>query len=385
MKNKFWYLWMRSLILMAYLYATFLAVINKFFGFKKRKKDVLIFSLTPKNSDGYLRRFVQFNDLFNEHGLKYDIFTVIDENEFHEISNSNDKSKVYRMYARIALKRAKQLHKTLEYKNIIVQRILFPHYPDYTSLYFEKLLKFLGGYRIVDIWDPIHLWNPKLTYKSMQYYDKVSVNTELLKDALATEFDVNRIVNWPIAVNPGKYNRKEKHSKGNSIRLFYTGSKGNTKAYLEPLIPVLESCAEKFDIELVVVGAYAPKSEKLKITHKIWSESTIKYEIEHADFGLYPNFQKDKTKNFTVAGKVLDYMSAGLPLIGADQGLPEGINIEKAIINVESLNDWNHKLPLIFENGETGQQQAQYALEYVSENLSIPLMFNVLTERILKN
>ena len=51
-----------------------------------------------------------------------------------------------------------------------------------------------------------------------------------------------------------------------------------------------------------------------------------------------------------VAGKVLDYMASKTLIIGADQGLPEGIDAKKAIIVANKLEDWESSLEKALEN-----------------------------------
>ena len=118
--------------------------------------------------------------------------------------------------------------------------------------------------------------------------------------------------------------------------------------YLEQIIPTLEKLSEDFDFNLSIMGSYAPKSEKLAIKHYIWDDKKFSDIIKNSHIGLYPNLQKDKTKNYTVAGKVLDYLNYKVPIIGANQGLPEGIDPEKCMIIADKLEDWEEKLKFAF-------------------------------------
>ena len=96
----------------------------------------------------------------------------------------------------------------------------------------------------------------------------------------------------------------------------------------------------------------------------------LKKLIFECDYGIYPNFNNEK--NFTVAGKVLDYMTTGLPIIGADYGLPKKIDIEKSIFRLNKLEDWKDKLENILQsNIIERKQKAEYAREFVLNNLSI--------------
>ncbi len=370
-------------IFIAYCYCLILSIFFKIISLFVKKKDLVIYLHSPKYSDGYFRRFLLFHDEFRKNEIDYEIFDLIDENDFQKVMHRDLFHFKYKLYLKLSFKRAHQVSKACFYRNILVQRILFPFYPEYTSLFFEKVLKKMGGNRILDIWDPIHIWHPKLTYSSFNYYNKLSVNTELLKKDYSLYFPLSKIYIWPIAVQTNKH--ENIGSKSNKLfRLFYTGSKGNTKSYLEPLIPILEEMLNEFNIELHTVGSYAPLSNKLKIVHEFWSEENINNAIKNSDFGLYPNFQKDKNKNYTVAGKVLDYMSAKLPIIGANQGLPEGIDADRAIFIADSLDDWTDILKFALNSKSEAIKKSEYAFNFVEENLNVSKVFNVLKEDLLE-
>lgn len=382
MKSKFWYLAMKVGIFIAYVYCFILSVFCKVWFVGRRHKKLAIYLHSPKYSDGYYRRFLIFDKHFKNTKIDYNIFSLIDESDYQKIQLSDDYSLKYKLYLKISYKRATQIAFSVKYKNILVQRVLFPFYPEYSSLFFERILSFLGGNRILDIWDPVHIWHPKLTYNSFKFYNKLSVNTELLKKDYSIHFDEKNIIIWPIAVDFSRFTRKPRLKNDKTV-LFYTGSKGNVVSYLEPIIPVIEDLANNQKIELLVIGKYAPKSNKIEIIHQKWSEENIKKAIENADFGLYPNFQKEKTKNYTVAGKSLDYMSAKLPLIGADQGLAEGIEIHKAIFNAESIDEWKDVLINAINSPELAQQKADYAYDFINSHLNIDLIFSIFREQLL--
>jgi hypothetical protein len=366
----------------SYLFCFILTCFYKLLYYRRRNKDLVVFLNSPLYSDGHFRRFANFESLFKKNNLSFHINYVTDEKTYQNVMfNSTENHVKYRFYLNIAFIRARQIPKAIKYKNIIVQRSLFPYYPDYSSLFFERMLCWLGGNRILDIWDPVHLWHPKLTYGSFKFYNKITVNKNLLKEDYQKHFSPTNIIIWPIAVDTTKYLKGNNTS--DTIKLFYTGSVGNTKAYLEPIIPILERLSNRFQLELNVVGAFAPSSEKLLIIHNKWSETAIKKVIECSDFGLYPNFQAEKTKNYAVAGKVLDYMSAKLPIIGADQGLPEGIDIHRAIFKAECIEDWEQKLIEAFTSRELAEEKALYAFDYVKEKLNTESVFNILYKEVL--
>ena len=60
-----------------------------------------------------------------------------------------------------------QITQAKKFKKIIIQRSLFPLYPDYKSPFLEKKLRKINTNITIDIWDPIHIWKPELTYSTL--------------------------------------------------------------------------------------------------------------------------------------------------------------------------------------------------------------------------
>ena len=198
---------------------------------------------------------------------KFNVFNQLKEEEIYILDNPKARIKHYFIFRKIAWIRAKQIPKAIKYKNIILQRSLFPHYPLYTTPVFEKILRKQSNNIILDILDPVHLWKPSLTFSTFKYVDKITVNTDKLIEDFKLHFDENKITNWPISIDFENYISKNISKKIEKFKLIYTGSKGNVISYLNPIIPTLEKFSEKYNIELIVVGSYSPSFEKLKIKH----------------------------------------------------------------------------------------------------------------------
>ncbi|MDG1841310.1 MAG: hypothetical protein P8I93_03070 [Crocinitomicaceae bacterium] len=360
-----------SLIINIFIVKLFISVLTKIIQILpiKPQKDLGVFLHSPKYSDGYYRRFEYYFKSFDKDGIKYDIFCHYEEGYIKKRLN-NSRVNHYILYHQILWKRFFQVLQAKKYKSVIIQRCLFPLYPDYKTPFFEKNLRKLNKNIILDIWDPIHIWSPKLTYSTFNFVDKVSVNVSELKDVYKEYFNPNQIYIWPISINPELYMPKTHFELNNPIKLFYTGNPGNVKMYLKPIIPILEKLNEKIPIELNVISSSAPVSKKININHYKWDNEVLKKLISECDYGIYPNFNDEK--NFTVAGKVLDYMTTGLPIIGAGYGLPKKIDIERSIFKLNKLEDWEGKLENILQsNIVERKQKAEYAREFVLNDLSI--------------
>ena len=256
---------------------------------------------------------------------------------------------------------------------------MFPLFPSYKTPFLEKALRKLNSNIIIDIWDPIHIWNPSLTYKTFKYVDKISVNVFELKEVYSQYKNKEDIYVWPISVNPQLYQKKEVYEINSTVKLFYTGSPGNAKEYLIPILPILEKTHHKIPLELHVLSRIKVKSDTIRIYNYKWDSKILKNLITNCDYGIYPNFNNQK--HFTVAGKVLDYMTAGLPIIGASYGLPKKINIEKSIFSLNSLEDWNNRFEeIISSKAKLRKEKAEYARKFVLKELSIENGFNSILE-----
>lgn len=366
----FSYLFMKTSISLAYTYCFISLILNNFLQKNRNNKkyEIVIFLHSPVNSDGHFRRFKVFYPLLKKDNISFREFAYADEKKVHHIYDSPMQQQ-YLFFQTIAWKRAFQIPKGLNSKVVVIQRNLFPVYPDYKVPIFEKMLHLFHRNIVLDIWDPVHIWNPKLTYESFKYVNKITVNTLRLKEEYKKYFNEEKIFVWPIAIDFDKYQTKS-NRESNIIKLFYTGSENNTKQYLNPIIPILEKISEKVEMELSVMGKYAPESEKLKINHYKWDDSLLIKIISDATIGLYPNFNEHRNKDFTVAGKVLDYMASQLPIIGADQGLPEGVVPEDIMMIANKIDTWEDAVLEAINNYKEMQLKAEKGFYFVYQNLN---------------
>ncbi len=379
------YLYMRTSIYAAYLSCYVLSCIYRWIDhiFSFTPKDIGIFLHSPVNSDGHTRRFKTFYPYFKKDNIQYKEFHHFGEKVSYKFNHASRQSK-YLFYSRIAWIRAFQIPRAIRYNTIILQRNLFPLYPDYNKPVFEKILRKQSNHILLDIWDPVHIWHPEFTYQSFKYVDKLMVNTRRLKNAFKDHFDKNKIFVWPIAVDPKKY-KPNHQALTKPVKFFYTGSESNTKNHLLHIIPLLEQLSHQVDIELHIMGKYAPSSSSLKIIHHLWDDKIFAQLVSTSHVGLYPYFNANKNKNFAVAGKVLDYMGSKLPIIGADQGLSDGIKAEDIMIVANTMEEWNEALFSFHNRYDEMKKKADYAYNFVNEHLNPSKMYALLRKIIDKD
>ena len=365
--ERIFYLYLLCALNLAYLTIHLLTLISPLLT-RTKKKDLAININAPFGSDGYLRRFEVFFEYLKKDNIGFDIMPYFHDDYVKKVLQGS-RIRQYLMYAKIIWKRIPQALKARHYKSVFIQRNLFPTYPDLKTPHLEKLVRKLSDNITIDFWDPVHIWQPTVTLESFKYADKISVDNKILFDHYLNYHQ--NIYLWPIAVDISKYKQKESYAIGNTIKLFYTGSFMNVKAHLVPLLPVLDKLTEVYDLELTVVGKYAPESKKLKIKHIPWEKETYFHLLADSDIGLFPYFGNPESNKWRVAGKTLDYLASGLPFIGVKEGLPHGIDTSKHMFVLNDNAEWESKIIEVLSNNMLREKVGKSGREFISNNFSL--------------
>ena len=303
-----------------------------------------------------MRRFLDAD------GIRYDVLTHYDDETVNSAFAAGPAAQ-YRLYSRILWKRIRQVWGVRRCRAAFVQRSLFALYPDARTPHLEQLARSLCGNVTLDFWDPVHLWQPELTLASLRHADTVAVVNDALRDALAPFHPDVRLL--PIAVDVARFQAKTNYELGHPARLFYTGSPGNVRQNLEPLLPALESLARERELELVVVGSYAPASPALAIRRFDWDESSYYRLLAEADLALFPFFGRPDRNRLRVASKTLDYLAAGVPFVGVKDGLAAGVEPGLHFIAVDDPSHWPERLRTALSDAELRAATARRGRELV--------------------
>ncbi len=119
----------------------------------------------------------------------------------------------------------------------------------------------------------------------------------------------------PTAVAPMRC----KVHEGPATHLVWIGSK-STARYLEYHAAALDTIGARFpDLQLTVVADFDFRLEKLTVNNVRWSPDAEQQALLQADIGIAPMIDNTWTRG-KCALKVLQYMSAGLPVISSDVG-----------------------------------------------------------------
>lgn len=200
---------------------------------------------------------------------------------------------------------------------IFLQRKLVPRI-------FYKILRILSQKIIYDFDDAIFLDSDgKISIHKFKKFSYICCKSDLIfagNDFLkkhAEKFNKKTFL-VPTCLDISKYNLTAQKDK-NFFDLVWIGSK-STSRYLIEIIPFLEKANKKFkDLRLVNISDIKLESDLIKIKNIAWSESGQYREIKSAKVGLAPldnsNWSKGKC-----AFKLLQYASAGLPIVSSDVG-----------------------------------------------------------------
>ncbi len=168
--------------------------------------------------------------------------------------------------------------------------------------------------------------------------DRVVVGNEVLADwASALCADV-RIV--PTCVEPDSYARKQTYEVGNVPMLGWVGSPA-TEHYLVAIAPALAQIHQRCGARLQMISgvgpvppALAPFTDKL-----VWSEAVVSETLAGWDIGLMP--LADGVYERAKCGyKLLQYGSAGLPVIASPVGVNERLVADMAGLAPRTNDEW---------------------------------------------
>jgi glycosyltransferase involved in cell wall biosynthesis len=173
----------------------------------------------------------------------------------------------------------------------------------------------------------------------------------------------------PTCLDTKKYKIKFNNSK-KFFDLVWVGQKSTSK-YLIEIIPYLEKANEKFkDLRLINISNIILNSNLIQIKNIAWSESGQYKEIKSAKVGLAPldtsNWSKGKC-----AFKVLQYASAGIPVISSNVGLNSKlINDYNIGLLVNNYSDWIKNIEKLRSDEKLRKVYAYNALK-MSQNFDI--------------
>lgn len=203
-------------------------------------------------------------------------------------------------------------------KNLIIEYELFPYLP----YWFEKL--FLRNKKYIlnfddNVWDNYKdkFWLKHKYDKLVQAADGIIVANDFLVEKVKPLNDT--IIKIPTAIDLEDYT--ELTEKNKIFTLVWVGTP-QTYRYIESHAEIFQALAEKIDYELCIIATKELKSRAIDgVNMKFidWSlENEVRY-LKQAHVGIMP-LDKDMFSQGKSAFKLIQYLAAGIPLIGSAVG-----------------------------------------------------------------
>ena len=195
--------------------------------------------------------------------------------------------------------------------------------------------------------------------RSVKIADMVIVGNSYLANH-ARKFN-NNVKILPIGLNVSEYQVQDSCPSDGKIRLVWIGS-GTTLSYLEQLKPVFEEIGSRFDnVILRIIGDDFFDLKNMEVEKRKWSKETRAFGLVTADIGLAPLPDNRFTRG-KCSFKVLEYSSAGLPVIASPVGTnPEHIIDGSTGFLADNATQWADKIVRLIENPDLRKQMANAA------------------------
>jgi len=342
---------------------------------------------TRKGASSRLRTF-QYLDYYESQGIHCTVFPFFNDEYLEEVYKYKRHNKW--LSFKSFIKRIIQLFGIKKYDKVVIEKELFPYLP----AFFERFLYTLNVRYIVDYDDAIfhnydlhpnpifrRLLKNKIK-KVMRFAGHVVVGNDYLKQK-AIEAGANKITIIPTVIDISKYRLRTKRV----MKDFTIGWIGSpiTAKYLDALVPILKSLAEKYPIRLKLIGAN--KSLGLVIEELItWREADEADQINTFDVGIMP-LEDNIWERGKCGYKLIQYMGCGVPVIGT----PIGINAKLIIdgwngFQATSLKDWETSLEhLIRSDATVLNQLGMHGRQLVEEQYSLQVYGKKYSEILLNS
>lgn len=158
-------------------------------------------------------------------------------------------------------------------------------------------------------------------------------------------------------------------SADNPLRIIWIGSP-HTVQYLELARPALAQLQERYPLELRVIGSERNWPE-IKTISIPWSGDTEAAELNKAHVGIMPllNTPWEQGK---CGFKLIQYMAAGLPVIGSDVGMNKDIvQVGENGLLTDGRQDWIDSLEKLAESPELRARMGAVGRRLAEERYSI--------------
>jgi len=217
--------------------------------------------------------------------------------------------------------------------------------------------------------------------RSVKLADMVIVgNSYLAEHALRFNSNVT-ILKTGITISD--YQVKYPPKSDDKIRLVWIGS-ASTLSYIEHIKPVLEEIGARYDnVVLRIIGDEFFDIKNMEVEKHRWSNERRAVDLAACDVGLAP-LPDNKFTRGKCSFKVLEYASAGLPVVAS----PVGTNSDHIRDNVTGFlvtntQEWVNKISQLIENRQLRKKMGQQGRTY-AEKFDVSVIGKQFAELITK-
>lgn len=340
-----------------------------------RAIKVLFLTQTSQAGASARYRVYQYISFIKKEGIEFDIAPAVPDGMPVSVCSSR-----ICFYGSQILRRFRDIVKVKKYDVIFLQRDIIIHfYP-----FLERIIALLNNNIIFDFDDAIYLFpsHKKPGFFSKLLWDKRKIERiiKLSKYIIAgnsflkryAESFTKNVTVIPTSVDLALYTTRQipRDLSDKVTKIGWIGSQGSF-GYLEDIFPVFNELAEKYRIELKVVGAKGPSLGKVRTDYADWSLDTEIKNISDFDIGVMP-LRDDEWSRGKSATKLLQYMAAGIPAVASKVGVnAEIIKDGQNGFLIEEGKCWIEKISKLIEDRQLRQAMADNARADVEKLYSI--------------
>lgn len=215
--------------------------------------------------------------------------------------------------------------------------------------------------------------------RSVKLADMVIVGNSYLAEH-AQRFNSNVKI-LPIGLKVSDYKLDCPPKDDGKIRLVWIGSK-STLNYLAEMKPTFEEIGVRFDnVILRIICDEFFDLENMPVEKQLWSKDTRSIDLATSDIGLAP-LPNDRFTKGKCSFKVLEYASAGLPVVAS----PIGTNSDHIRDNVTGFlvietQEWIDRITQLIEDGQLRKKMGQEGRAH-AEKFDVSMIGKQLTELV---